>query len=93
MLDYTDEQVKVLNAHRGAELAQQATGCCDATREKIAALLEADSRSTAVDQRAVDLLRDCEEFVRHAAQKAAPNGRAPEVYARLIAFLRPHKDT
>ena len=42
MLDYTDEQVKTLNAHRGAELAQQAAGCSDATREKIAALLEAD---------------------------------------------------
>ena len=42
MVDYTDEQVKILNAHRGAELAQQATGCSDSTREKIATLLEAD---------------------------------------------------
>lgn len=48
---------------------------------------------TAEAQEAITLLKDCEEFVRHAAQKAAPNGRAPEVYARLIAFLRPHKDT
>lgn len=48
---------------------------------------------TAEMQDAINLLRDCEEFVKHAAQKAAPNGRAPEVYARLLAFLRPHKDT
>lgn len=44
-------------------------------------------------QEAIDLLRDCEEFVKHAAHKSSPQGRAPEVYDRLLKFLRPYKDT